>query len=205
MAAHLRVPGAAPFAAGGAVEGRSRRRGASGAAPRFLGRCYGHAPRHPALLGVAEGGRRRGRGRRADRRSHGGWERSGEAAFAAVRRSRRSRKSGGFGARGASCCRPRAISRAAPVRVSSPASASAAPDSEPPSRISWSRARSSGVISSPLTRRCSAASMALQSSAALGWAAAELALEACRARDASAKLSGRVPTRFPPSGRATSC
>ena len=29
-------------------------------APRFLGRCYGDAPRHPALLGVADGGRRRG-------------------------------------------------------------------------------------------------------------------------------------------------
>jgi len=25
-------------------------------APRFLGRCYGDAPRHPALLGVADGG-----------------------------------------------------------------------------------------------------------------------------------------------------
>ena len=91
MAAHLRVPGAAPFAAGGAVEGRSRRRGASGAAPRFLGRCYGDAPRHPALMGVAEGGRRRGRDRRADRRRQGGWERSGDAAFAAVRRSRKRR------------------------------------------------------------------------------------------------------------------
>ena len=63
------------FAVGGVVEGRSRRRGASGVAPRFLGRCYGHAPRHPALPGVGGGGRRRGRDRRADRRRQGGWER----------------------------------------------------------------------------------------------------------------------------------
>ena len=47
-------------AAGGAVEGGCRRHGASGAAPRFLGRRYGDAPRRPALPGVADGGRRRG-------------------------------------------------------------------------------------------------------------------------------------------------
>ena len=108
------------FAVGGAVEGRSRRRGASGAAPRFLGRCYGHAPRHPALLGVAEGGRRRGRDRRADRRRQGGWERSGEAAFAAVRRSQLLR-------------RGRWLAGEAPLRVRPPAPplVRAAPGDEP--------------------------------------------------------------------------
>ena len=83
---------------GGAVEGGSRRRGASGAAPRFLGRCYGDAPRHPALRGVGGGGRRRGRDRRADRGRQGGWERSGEAASTADGRSRKRRGFGGHGA-----------------------------------------------------------------------------------------------------------